>query len=73
MPVYRVDREGKTPRVVEAADPRGARNHVAIDEIKVTRIEVADAFRLASDGIKLETAGEEVPEPQPEPKLESTD
>lgn len=58
MPTYRCDREGQKPRVVEASNPAAARQHVAKDEIKVTKIEVSDAFALAADGAKLEKAGE---------------
>lgn len=61
MPTYKVEREGKKPRVVEAKTPGGARYHVAKDELTVTKIEVSEAFRLAADGVKLEVAGEEPP------------
>ena len=62
MPTYRIDRPGQdNPRVVEAANPAAARQHVAKDELKVTKIEVSDAFALANDGVKLEKAGEEAP------------
>jgi hypothetical protein len=65
MPTYKVERPGQKPRVVDAPNPAAARNHVANDEITVSKITASVAFKLASDGAKLETAGEEPPKPQP--------
>lgn len=59
MPTYRIDRTGADkPRVVEAPNPAAARQHVAKDELNVRKIEVSEAFALASEGVKLEKAGE---------------
>lgn len=67
MPTYRVDRPGMDlPRVVTAAQPSAARNHVADDELIVRRIEVDEAFELAQQGVTLERAGETPPEPAAE-------
>lgn len=72
MPVYRVERGERTPRVVEAKTPAGARAHVAADEITVTKITTAEAMRLGNDGVKLETAGEQFEAGEPvEPKPEA--
>ena len=66
MPVYKITRPFQTSdRVVEAKTPAGARAHVAADEITVTKITTAEAMRLGNDGVKLETAGETPPEPEP--------
>jgi hypothetical protein len=61
MPTYKVERPDQHPRVVDAPNPAAARNHVANDEIKVSKITASEAFKLASDGATLETAGEEAP------------
>ena len=67
MPTYKVDRPGSNaPRVVEAKTPAAARAHVAKDELKVSKIATAEAFKLAATGVTLETAGEEAAEPEPE-------
>jgi hypothetical protein len=65
MPTYKVDRPDQKPRVVDAPNPAAARNHVANDEITVSKITASEAFKLASDGAKLETAGEEAPKAKP--------
>lgn len=58
MPTYRIDRDGKPPRIVDAPTPASARNHVASDEIRATKITASEAFKLAGTGATLETAGE---------------
>ncbi len=62
MPTYAVYREGRKPRVIEAPNPAAARQHVATDELSVRKIEVSEAFALANDGVRLEKAGEVLPE-----------
>lgn len=64
MPVYRVDREGKKPRVVDAKTPGAARAHVAASELTVAKIDTAEAFKLAMDGAELEKAGDAPAEPE---------
>lgn len=66
MPIYKVDRQGRDPRVVEAPNPAAARRHVANDEFTVSILSAKDAFALSNKGAKLETAGEE-PEPEKQP------
>ena len=75
MPTYKITRPGVTaPRVVDASNPAAARQHVAKDEIAITKITVSEAFALAGQGVKLETAGEEpAPAPEPEPEPEELD
>lgn len=65
MPLYTVTnaRDIENPRVVEAPNPQAARAHVARDELTVTKCTTADAFRLAQNGVELETAGVEAEEP----------
>lgn len=75
-PVYRVDRDGLEPRVVEAKTPAAARAHVANDEIRTAKIGASDAMRLmaATPGLMLETAGETAEsEPEIEPQPEEPD
>ncbi len=66
MPTYKITnkRDIQNPRVVDAQNPAAARAHVASDELAVERIDVSTAFKLASAGVKLETAGEEAAPPQ---------
>jgi hypothetical protein len=70
MPTYKVSRDLQDPRVVEAPNPAAARNHVANDEITVTKIGAKEAFELMAKtpGLLLETAGEAAPEPKAEPQ-----
>lgn len=57
MPTYRIDRPNQDkPRVVDAANPAQARQHVAKDELKVTSIGASEAFKLAGQGVELEQA-----------------
>lgn len=73
MPTYRIDRPGMDmPRVVVATMPQTARMHVANEELTVRRIEVDEAFDLAQQGVRLERAGEETPEPEFE-EVDETD
>lgn len=67
MPTYKITnaRDIESPRVVEADNPAAAKAHVAKTELTVERIDVATAFRLASNGVTLETAGEEPPKAEP--------
>lgn len=64
MPTYKVERPGQKPRIVDAPNPAGARNHVAYDEITVSKITASQAFALAGDGARLETVGEVLQEPE---------
>jgi hypothetical protein len=60
MPTYKIDRpKQEKPRVVDAPNPAAARQHVARSELTVTKISASEAFKLAKDGVELETAGEE--------------
>lgn len=65
MPTYKIDRPNQDkPRVVDATNPAAARQHVARDELTVTKITASEAFGLAKDGVTLETAGETPVEPE---------
>jgi hypothetical protein len=64
MPTYKIDRPDKA-RVVDAPNPAAARLHVAKSEITVTKIGASEAFKLAGEGVTLETANEPA-EPQGE-------
>lgn len=60
MPTYHLTGLGlDKPRVIEAPNPGAARQHVAKD-LTIRKIEVSEAFALASEGAKLEKAGEPV-------------
>ncbi len=70
MPTYKIDGLGlEKPRVVEAGNPAAARQHVATG-LTVRKIEVSEAFALANDGVRLEKAGEVLPEETPAPEGE---
>lgn len=68
MPTYKIEREGRKPRIVDAPNPGAARQHVARSEISVSKIGATEAFRLAQDpDITLEIAGAEAT-PAEEPR-----
>ncbi|MGL5735483.1 MAG: hypothetical protein ACRCYS_11505 [Beijerinckiaceae bacterium] len=60
MPIYLVTMSGKK-RLVKAATSAGARNHVLKGIADVKAIDAEEAIDLSTQGIVLETAGEEPP------------
>ena len=66
MPVYKCERKGQDPRIVEAPNPGAARQHVAKTEITVTKIGTSEAFDHSNRGLKLEIAGQIQPSPDDE-------
>lgn len=62
MPLYLVTVDGKK-RLVKASTSAGARNHVLKNLATVAQVDPEEAFALAGEGVKLETAGEEVTPP----------
>lgn len=79
MPLYLVttgEGDDKKERLVEAANPAGARNFVVRDSVKAVIVEPRDLHRLAVAGVEIEvaTGGEpEAPETSPAKKNEDED
>lgn len=58
MPTYVVTDHAGKKRVVESKTPAGARAHVAAD-LTVAKITTRECFQLSTEGLTLETAGEQ--------------
>lgn len=64
MPLYLVTVDNKK-RVIKASTSAGARNHVLKNLATVKQIDAEEAFDLAEEGVKVETAGEDNTPPPP--------
>jgi hypothetical protein len=66
MPFYKIEEDGKDPRVVDADNPAAALKHAAQSRFTVSPpLKQAELVSLMTGGTKVEKAGEPTPSPTP--------